>query len=274
MNKFIRGACVALGLALFGASYYLYNNFTNMPKTTFVADNNYHVEHNDNSSSSADLVMVKGKLNVTVPAEDSLTGVKAKYPLVQRRVEMYQYFLKDGKAMVGWKEGRINDFTHNGNKYSNPSLPSGLKSKLFYGRSVIGDGNLEIDPAFLTKDLDWNKHEKAFGYLSNLPSDNIPNGFVYKKNHYLKQTQHKQKVGSIRIAYRVLNHRELPELTIIGQQKNRRLTRSNSDCRFYDVPIELTAIEKTYRQDTPHAAAGAALFGAFFILLGVFKSRA
>ena len=27
MNKIVRGICVAFGVALFGASYYLYNNF-------------------------------------------------------------------------------------------------------------------------------------------------------------------------------------------------------------------------------------------------------
>lgn len=275
MNKVLRGACVVVGLALFGLSYYLYNNFTNMPNTTFIADNNYHVEYNDNSSGSADLVMVKGKLTVKKPAEDPVTGVKLSYPIVQRKVEMYQYFLKDDKVMVGWKEERIKDFTSTkGNKFKNPPFPTDLKSKYFYGESVINNGDLIIDTRYLNRDLDWKKYEKSFGYLTNLPMTKVPEGFVYRKNHYLKQTNHKEKVGSLRITYKVLNHNGLPELTIIGQQKNRMLSRTNSDCRFYDVPVEIDAIKKTYDQDAPHAATGAAMFGAFFIMLGIFKGRA
>lgn len=275
LNKIFRGACIALGVALFGASYYLYNNFTNMPKTTFVADSNYHVEYNDNSSGSADLVMVKGKLNVKLPAKDTLTGVTANYPILIRSVEMYQYFLDGDKPMVGWKDTPIKSFTSpKGTKFTNPDFPKNLRKAIFYGQSVINQGNLQIDSRFLAKDIDLKKYNKQIYYLSTLPMDKLPQGYTYKKNHYLKETNHKQKVGSIRIAYKVLNHKELPEVIIIGQQKNHLLNRSNRDCRFYDIPMEMTAIEKTYTQDAPHAAAGAALFGLFFILLGVFKGRA
>lgn len=275
MNKILRGAFIALGVALFGASYYLYNNYNNMPKTTFVEDNNYHVEYNDNSSSSADLVMLKGKLTVKIPPEDPITGVKATYPILIRKVEMYQYFMDGEKAMVGWKESPIKSFTSpKGNKFSNPSFPSNLRSKTFYGVNVIDNGNLKIDDRFLYKDLDLKKYEKQLYYLSNLPADRLPEGFVHKKNHYLKESNHKQKVGSIRISYKVLNHKELPAFTIIGQQKNKMLSRNGNDSRFYDSPMELEAIKKTYTQDAPHAAAGAMLFGAFFVLLGVFKGRA
>lgn len=275
MQKILRGVCIALGVALFATSYYLYNNFTNMPKTTFVQDNNYHVENNDESHDSGNLVLVKGKLNVARPAEDPLTGVKAEYPLLQRKVEMYQYFLKDNKVMAGWKDTPIKAFTSSkGNKYSNPAFPKNLKSQYFFGKSVLGTGNLAIDPQFLLQDLDEKKYAGSFGYLAVLPKDKVPQGFIYKKNQYVRETKQKDKVGSIRISYKVLNAKNLPELTIVGQQYKQMLHRCKEDSRFYDVPVTRETIKKTYSQDAPHAAAGAALFGAFFVLLGVFKSRA
>ena len=61
MHKLIRGIFIAIGFALFGASYYLYNNFLNPPEIIEVQDNNYHLENTDDGSGTVKLVMLKGK---------------------------------------------------------------------------------------------------------------------------------------------------------------------------------------------------------------------
>lgn len=276
MNKLLRGLFITIGMALFGASFYLYNNFINQPETVFVQDAQYRLENSDDSSGSAKLVMVKGKVTLKDQAVDSATGVKANYPVLQRKVEMYQFFLDGEKPMMGWKDYGVKSFKDkNGREFKNPSFPKSFDNRSFYANFSINNGNLPIDYRFLLKDLDKDKYKKNFYILTTLPEASTPKDFVYKKNHYLKDGPNpKSKIGSIRIYYKVLNYKELPELTIIGQQTKGMLKRSNSDCRFFDTPIATEAIAKTYNQDAFHAALGAALFGAAFILLGLFKGKA
>lgn len=276
MNKLLRGLCIAIGVALLGSSFYLYNNFINQPDTVFVSDAQYRLENSDDSSGSAKLVMVKGKITLKDQAKDSNLGVKANFPILQRKVEMYQFFLEGEKPMMGWKDYSIKNFkTKNGREFKNPPFPKNFDNRSFYANFSINNGNLPIDYRFLSLDLDKNKYQKNFHILSTLPEAGTPKGFVYKKNHYLKEGPNsKSKIGSIRIYYKVLNHNELPELTIIGQQTKGVLRRNSSDCRFFDTPMTMEAIAKTYNQDAFHAALGAAFFGAFFILLGIFKGKA
>lgn len=276
MHKILRGVFIALGLSLFGASFYLYNNFTNQPETVLVADGNYDLKNSDDSSGSSKMVMVKGKIAPKAPVVDSATGVKANYPLLQRKVEVYQYFLDGDKPMMGWKDYPVKNFkAPNGREFKNPPFYKALDNRNFYGNITVNGGNLPIDYRFLSKDLDQKKYQKSFYVLNNLPESGTPKDFTYKKNHYLKEGPNpKSRIGSVRIYYKALNYRELPELTIIGQQTKGILSRSNSDCRFYDTPVEMQDIAKTYNQDAIHAALGAAFFGAFFILLGLFKGRA
>ena len=106
-----------------------------------------------------------------------------------------------------------------------------------------------------------------------MPQKTSLEGFVWKGNHYIKPSKNKNRIGELRIYYRVLNQAELPELTVLGQQKNGKVNNSNADCRFYDRPVTMEEIRKTYTQDAPHAALAAALFGTFFIVLGVFKGE-
>lgn len=275
MHKLLRGACVAIGIACLGASYYLYNNFINPPQITEVKDNNYHRENTDDGSGTVSLVMLKGKVTPSNELlEDDKTGVKTKYPILQRKVEMYQYFLKDDKPMMGWKETPIKAFKDkNGKEWKNPSFPSNLRSNTLYHDFHINKGSLAVSSKFLKKDLDETKYEKSFYYLKNLPKETRLKGFEWKGNHYLSPSGYKNHIGDIRVYYKVLNHEELPELTIIGQQKNFKVNSSNRDCRFYDRAVTMDEIRKTYKEDAPHAALAAVLFGVFFVMLGVFKGE-
>lgn len=275
MHKLLRGACVAIGIACLGASYFLYNNFINPPQITEVKDNNYHRENTDDGSGTVSLVMLKGKVTPSNELlEDDKTGVKTKYPILQRKVEMYQYFLKDDKPMMGWKETPIKAFKDkNGKEWKNPSFPSNLRSNTLYHDFHINKGSLAVSSKFLKKDLDEKKYEKSFYYLKNLPKETRLKGFEWKGNHYLSPSGYKNHIGDIRVYYKVLNHEELPELTIIGQQKNFKVNSSNRDCRFYDRAVTMDEIRKTYKEDAPHAALAAVLFGVFFVMLGVFKGE-
>lgn len=274
MHKLLKGACIALGLACFGASYYLYNNFINPPEIVEVTDNNYHMENTDDGSGTVKLVMVQGKIKPKENNGDSLTGLKVKYPVLQRKVEMYQYFLEGDKPMMGFKDRPIKSFKDSkGHEWSNPAFPSNIKTLTFYNDFVLGDGNLPVSSKYLERELDKEKYSKSFYYLKNLPKDANIKDFEWKGNQYVKPSKNKNRIGEVRIYYKVLNYAELPELTIIGQQKNGKVNRTNADCRFYDRPVTMEEIRKTYKDDAPHAALAAALFGAFFIVLGVFKGE-
>lgn len=274
MHKLLRGACIAAGLACFGASYYLYNNFINPPEIIEVTDNNYHMENTDDGSGTVKLVMLKGKLKPKTPAVDNKTGVKAKYPILQRRVDMYQYFQDGEKVMMGFKDKQIKNFKDSkGREWKNPHFDTGFKNFDFYSDFVLGDGNLPVSWRFLEAKLDKEKYAKSFYYLKNLPKDMPFKEFEWKGNQYVAPSKNKNRIGEVRAYYKVLNHVELPELTIIGQQKNGKVTLTNDDCRFYDRPVTIEEIRQTYTQDRPHAALAAALFGTFFIVLGVFKGE-
>ncbi|MDO4204143.1 MAG: TMEM43 family protein [Selenomonadaceae bacterium] len=274
MQKLLRGILIAVGIACFGVGYYLYNNFLNPPEIAVVSDNNYHVENTDDGSGTVKLVMVKGKLKVKEPVEDDSTGVKSRYPIMKRVVEMYQYFPDGEKTMMGWKDHQIKSFKDSkGREWKNPDFPSGLKSKTFYHDFLLGEGNLPISHRFLQQKLDKEKYKDSFYYLKNLPKECRVKDFEWKDSYYLKSAGKKNRIGDVRIYYKVLKYDDLPELTILGQQKNGKVIYSNDDCRFYDRDVTMDEIVKTYTQDSPHAALAAVFFGTFFIVLGVFKGE-
>ena len=254
--------------------WHLYNNFLNPPEIAEVKDNNYHLENTDDGSGTVKLVLLRGKPKPHRAAEDSKFGVKSNYPVLQRKVEMYQYFMKDDKPMMGWRDHQEKDFTDKqGREWKNPPFPKDLKSLNFYQDFLLGDGDLPVSFDFLKSKLDMKKYSKNMYFLKNLPKECAVKGYEWKGNHYLKAGKNKNHIGDIRISYRVLNHRELPELTVIGQQTKGKVRNSNADCRLYDYAAPMDEIVKSYNQDAPHAALAAALFGTFFIVLGVFKGQ-
>lgn len=274
MHKLLRGACVAIGLVCFGASYYLYNNFINPPPIVEVKDNNYHLENTDEGSGTVKLVMLKGKIKPSAGVTDHQFGIKINYPVVQRKVEMYQYFLKDDTPMMGWKDTAIKSFKDkNGREWKNPAFPKKYTSSTLYSDFLVGDGNLPVSANFLKSNLDLEKYSKNFYFLKKLPEKTTSEGFQLKTGYYLKSGNNKNHIGDIRVYYKVLNHRELPEITVLGQQRNHVVFKTNRDCRFYDSNITLNEITKTYTDDAPHAALAAVLFGVFFVMLGVFKGE-
>ena len=271
MNKLIRGLCIAVGIALLGGSYYLYNNFVNPPKIVHVTDNNYHREYSDDGTGSVALVMLQGKITPGEPVLDAL-DVPIKYPIAQRKVEMYQFFLDGDKPMMGWKDVPVKSFKDKqGREFKNPAFPKNLQSKNIYNDFTINNGKMPVSQSFLKEYLDLSKYQNDFLYL-HLPEAKTPKGYQYKKNHYLKPASGKSKIGSLRIYYKVLNPEKLPEVTLIGQQTKGEVQRHYLDSRFYEGVKNLEEIKKTYDGDAPHAALGVACFGALFVLLGIFKA--
>lgn len=276
MHKMLRIICVVIGIALFGAAFYLGGNYLNPPKIVVVEDNNYHRENTDLSGSSANLVMLKGKIQPDEEdmIEDRDTGVTSKYPIMQRKIEMYQYFLEGDTAMMGWQDHPVKDFTDGeGQEWKNPPFYNDLDNRTFYHDFFLGDGDLPVSYEFLRKNLDKEKYSESFYYLNNLPQEYDLEGFEWKQDHYLKSGGRKNHVGDVRIYYKVLKYDDLPELTIIGQQLESKVSLTNEDCRFYDYDVTMDEIVKTYDQDAPHAALAAILFGTFFIVLGIFKGE-
>lgn len=276
MKKAFRYVCILIGIALLGAGVHLYNTFTNMPMTVVVADNNLHKENDDSASYSGNMVMLRGKIAARSNVKDNALGVTTKYPVLQRCVEMKQVFLDGDKVMIGWKDQAVKPFKDkNGKEWKNPPFPSDYKNSTFYGDFYLNDGDLPVSLDFLKQFLDMEKYKEQFYILKNLPEDKTPKDFEYKKNHYIKEIKKQQGLGSIRIYYKVLytGAEGMPEFTIAGQQRNGKLMRNGDDARFYDKPMELEEIRQTYTEDRLPAALSAVCFGAFFILLGVFKAR-
>lgn len=271
MNKIVRGLCVAIGVALLGGSYYLYNNFVNPPKIVHVTDNNYHREYSDDGSGSVALVMLQGKITSGETTFDNLE-VPLKYPIMQRKVEMYQFFLDGEKPMMGWQDVPVKSFKDKqGREFKNPAFPKDFKNQIIYNDFTVNNGKMPVSQSFLKKYLDLKKYQNDFLYL-NLPENKTPEGYQYNKNYYLKPAPGKSKIGSIRVYYKVLNPSKLPEVTLIGQQTKGAVKWHSLDSRFYEGKKELAEIQKTYDLDAPHAALGVACFGAFFVLLGLFKA--
>lgn len=272
MNKIVRGLCVALGIALFGGSYYLYNNFVNPPKIVHVTDNNYHREYSDDGSGSVNMVMLQGKITPGEAATDGKFGISYKTPILERKVEMYQIFKEGDKLMMGWKETPIKSVKDkNGKEYKNPEFPQGLKSMTIKKDFTMNNGALPIVHNVLNKGFSSDKLKDKFVILT-LPENKTPEGFTYQKNHYLKASTGKTKIGSVRIYYKALSCNKLPEVTIIGHQTKGAVLWHSLDSRFYEGIKDLKEIKKTYTDDAPHAALGVACFGAFFVLLGLFKA--
>lgn len=278
-GKIIKYLSVAVGLLLYGAAFYLYDNFTNMPDIIYVADGNFYKENNADENENK-FVMVRGKIAPIGMAEDKLYEVKAPYPIMLRKTEMYQYFQeeKDGskRNMRGWQDHKIKSFTdEKGQKFENPQWPSEYSGpKFFYTDVSVNGGNLPVSRDFI-RDL-WKNEEfkDRIGYLKNLSQKKVPKGFVHKGNHFLKESGNKYHIGDIRIYYKAFNYKkDLPEFTFIGRQINGRLKMNDRDCRVFYKPMELEDIRKTYNEDAPHAAMGAVLFGTFFLVFGIFKAQ-
>lgn len=279
-GKIIRCLAIAAGLLLYGAAFYLYDNFTNMPNIIYVADGNFYKENNFEATENK-YVMLTGKISTVGVSEDKEFGVTSNYPVMDRKVELYQYFLdeKDGKkvAMRGWKGTKIKDFkAPNGKEYKNPPFPKDIKDAKFFADFVINGGNLPVSNVFFRKLWQDEKYKDKIYYLIKLPEKCAKEGFELKKNHYLKPGDKKNNIGSIRVYYKVLNNKlfEMPEVTVVGRQIDGKVMMQGEECRFFDKIMTLDEVRQTYNEDAPHAAFGAVLFGTFFVLLGVFKERA
>ena len=90
----------------------------------------------------------------------------------------------------------------------------------------------------------YNKYKDQFVYV-NLPEAATPKGYEYKKNHYLKPAEGKNKIGSVRIYYKALNYNKLPEVTLIGQQTKGAVKWHSLDSRFYEGIKDLEEIKKS-----------------------------
>ena len=277
-KKVLRYVFIALGLALCGAGWYLLDHFNNMPEVTVVEDCGLHEEYNA-GRGDARYVMLKGKISPHGVAEDKDFGVKARFPILVRKVEMYQFFktTENGEEVVkrGWKGKAIKSFKDKkGREFKNPPFPSGLADRSFYGDLSINGGTLPVSSAYMKKIFEKEKAENKLYYLKQLPEKNKPEGYVYKTSHYLKPSGTKNNVGSIRIYYKAYNYtKNTADYTIVGKQLNGRVEYTGEECRLLEGALDKEAVRNTYRDDAPHAALGACLFGAFFILFGLFKAQ-
>lgn len=96
-GKIIRCLAIVAGLLLYGAAFYLYDNFTNMPNIIYVADGNFYKKNNFEATENK-YVMLSGKISTVGVSEDKEFGVTSNYPVMDRKVELYQYFLDEEDA--------------------------------------------------------------------------------------------------------------------------------------------------------------------------------
>lgn len=275
MNKNLRYASVALGAALICLSVWLYFNFTFMPKTDIVTDNNLHQEYDD-KRSDGNLVMLTGKITPHTAAVDKELNVKIKYPILRRKVEMRQYYSENGKAMIDWVDHAVKNFEDkNGVRWENPPFPKEYKNKTFYANFSLDNGNLPISSRFLRDEFDEDEYDDCFFKVAKLPPECAPKGFVYKNGEYVKELKENQGLGSVRISYYTLitEAEKIPTVTIVGSQKKGVVGMAGIDTRFYHEKVSYDEVKATYTQDNFTIAAGTLSFGVLFILLGLFKAR-
>ncbi|MDO4177608.1 MAG: hypothetical protein Q4D21_00285 [Phascolarctobacterium sp.] len=269
MKKVLRYACLAAGITLFGATAYLYTSFYHMPKFVRVTDNNYHKDNDNN------LLLLQGKIAAKEEVTDKKLKVSFKTPIMQRKVEMLQYYLEDDKVKAGWKDKAVPSFKDKtGKEWSNPPFYKTHTTNTFFHDFYLDKGDLPISSVYLKDDFDMTKYADKFGVIARLPKESTPAGFEYKRNFYVQRTTAPNNIGSVRIYYKVLNlAKPMPEFTIVGSQYNKKVNKSNHYARFYDKRMEPEEMRSSYTEDRFDAALGTFLLGICFTLVGLFKAK-
>lgn len=270
-------AIICFCLALASGGWGIVNLFTNdkPPEYVVVQDRNIHAEN------EGKFVLMTGTPTYEGFVSDPKFGVKVKSPLLQRQVEMYQYLYhgtsEKPTMYKGWSSKPQAAFTDRFNRrYSNPSFPEGIRSEDFGGELTFNNGTLKLDKAYATKlgygsYVDFkDSYARNLRPVNKLSSAKLPPEYINKGNsYYLSKNNNSQsanpQIGDIRITYKGLILRDLPEFTIIGKQVNGVISYGDNG-HLVDQVMSQEELKRFYR-----STSRTAFFGAIFcsvLLLG------
>lgn len=270
-------AVICFCLSLVCGGWGIFNLFTNdrPPEYVIVTDHNAHPEN------EGKYVLMTGTPTYSGFVEDPQFGVKVKSPLLQRKVEMYQYLYNgtSEKATMykGWSSKYQSAFTDRfKRRYSNPSFPENLRSEDFGGELTFNNGTLKLDKEYSPK-LGYSSYvdfKDSFARnlrpVTKLQAYKLPENYINKGNsYYLPKNPEYQgsnpQIGDIRITYKGLILKDLPEFTIIGKQVNDVIKYADNG-HLVDQVLTDDELKRFYR-----STSRSAFFGALFcsvLLLG------
>lgn len=294
MKRFFGLAFLAFSVFLVGLGFkFLFFN-SNAPDFVTVEDCNVHPEN------EGKYVMMIGKPTYDGKVvEDPVFGVRVKTAALKRIVEMYQY-QKEGpsdkpymtRGWSGTSQGAFED--RYGRRYSNPSFP--YRSEDFGGELSFNNGTLKIDKDYSPKFtyssyVDFkDSYPRSVVPVTKLYSKKLPAGYINKETHFykvsegnavanvldsgnrrdnLRNSKMAAHIGDIRVSYRALSVKNLPECTIIGKQVNGVLIHDDRS-KLVDSRLSMDEIKKAYRSSSRMAFMGSIVCAMISFAIGMY----
>ena len=294
MKRILGLAFMAFSVFLVGLGFKFLFFDSNAPDFVTVQDCNVHPEN------EGKYVMMIGKPTYDGKVvEDPVFGVKVKTAALKRVVEMYQY-QKNGPAdkpymtrdWSGKSEGGFED--RYGKRYSNPSFP--YRSEDFGGELSFNNGTLKIDKDYAPKFtyssyVDFkDSYPRSVVPVKKLYSKKLPAGYVNRGDYFYKASEGNTArnildsgnrtdnfvnskaaahIGDIRVSYKALSVKNLPECTIIGKQVNGVLIHDDRS-KLVDSRLSLDEIKKAYRTSSRMAFMGSIVCAIICFAIGMY----
>lgn len=274
-------AVICFCLSLLAGGWGIVNLFTNdkPPEYIVVEDRNNHPEN------EGKFVLMTGTPTYKGFVEDPIFGVKVKSPLLQRHVEMYQYLYNgtSEKATMykGWSSKHQAAFTDRFKRhYSNPAFPEKLRSEDFGGELTFNNGSLKLDKAYATKlgygsYVDFkDSYARNLRPVNKLSSNKLPANYINKgDSYYLPKNPAYQgtapQIGDVRITYKGLILKDLPEFTIIGKQVNGVISYGDNN-HLVDQVMGEDDLKRFYRSSSRTAFFGAIICAVLMAGAGIY----
>lgn len=294
MKRILGLAFLAFSVFLVGLGFKFLFFDSDAPDFVTLQDCNVHPEN------EGKYVMMIGKPTYDGKVvEDPVFGVRVKTAALKRIVEMYQY-QKNGPSdkpymTRGWSsksEGGFED--RYGKRYSNPSMP--YRSEDFGGELTFNNGTLKIDKDYAPKFtyssyVDFkDSYPRSVVPVKKLYSNKLPAGYVNMETHFYKASEGNTAaiifdsgnrrdnlrnklaaahIGDIRVSYKALSVKNLPECTIIGKQVNGVLIH-DSRSKLVDSRLSLDEIKKAYRSSSRMAFMGSFVCAMITFAIGMY----
>ena len=295
MKRIFGFAFIALSIFLVGLGLKFLFFDSNVPDFVTVQDCNVHPENEGKYVMMIGKPTYDGKI-----VTDPVFGVRVRTAALKRIVEMYQY-QKNGPSdkpymTKGWSSRSEASFEDRyGKRYSNPSFP--YRSEDFGGELSFNNGTLKIDKDYAPKFTYSSYVDFKDAYpRSVLPvkklynSRKLPDGYVNRETYFYKASEGNTvanildsgnrrdallpdkttvHIGDVRIYYKALSVKELPECTIIGKQVKGVLIHDDRS-KLVDSRLSMDEIKKAYRTSSRMACMGAFFCALISFAIGMY----
>jgi len=142
----------------------------------------------------------EGKIESLTGAQDVDFNVQTNSAVLIRKVEMVQWYKDEKGVRKVLSNMPIPSFSDNGTEYKNPSFPTDIISKTFFGTAKIGDTKLGDDILGI---LAYNGIE--FKQITELDEDSANKyGMIHYEDGYVTSSND-WEIGDIRVTFYSLN---------------------------------------------------------------------